>query len=247
MSATKIGEQALPAEEQVKTLEWVYGTGETRQEEYQGERSDVLAKYESLKSSNGVRNLSYTNANGRSRVIARFAREDIGGGGTGDGVTVIEELLGLDVVRAIHAAPAFNALGDDALAAVLVAAEARLAEADITGYAAWAAAQKELRWQMLHGQESYFETAFVLRIKKQGVRSSALRGVFTGINKASATAPALSAGMKELVGTLPAGEWLYKPPQIEYAGRGIWSVSAEYHWANKWSKVYGGTLGGGFL
>ena len=245
MSATKIGEQALPADPQNESLEWVYGTGETRQIEYRGERSDVLAKYESLKTEQFVRRATFSNTEGRARVIARFAREDIDGG-TGDGVTVIEELLGLDVVRAIHAAPAFAALADDAIAAVLIAAESRLAEAAITGYAGWAAAQKELRWQMLHGQESYYETAFVLRIKKQGVRSSALRGVFTGINTV-VNVPALSAGMAELVGTLPAGEWLYKPPQVEYAGRGIWSVSAEYHWAVTWSKVYGGTLGGGFL
>jgi hypothetical protein len=148
MSATKIGGQALPAYPQVETLEWVYGTGETRQIEYQGERTDVLAKYESLKTETGIRQANYTNANGRSRVIARFAREDIDGG-TGDGVTIIEELLGLDVVRAIHAAPAFAALADDAVAAVLISAESRLAEAAITGYAGWAAAQKELRWQIL--------------------------------------------------------------------------------------------------
>jgi hypothetical protein len=245
MSAVKIGEQALPADPQTETLEWVYGTGETRSIEYQGERSDVLAKYETLKTQNGIKQATYSNANGRSRVIARFAREDIDGG-TGDGVTIIEELFGIDELRAIHAAPAFRALSDDAIAAVLIAAESRLAEALITGYAGWAAAQKELRWQIIHGEESYYDTKFTLRIKKQGVRSSALRGVFTGINTVVAV-PALSAGMAELVGTLPNGEWLYKPPQIEYAGRGVWSVSSEYHWAAKWSKVYGGTLGGGFL
>jgi hypothetical protein len=245
MSAAKIGVSALPADPQTEILEWVYGTGETRQIEYQGERSDVLAKYEELKTETGIRQANYTNANGRSRVIARFAREDIDSG-SGDGVTIIEELLGLDVVRAIHAAPAFSALADSDIAAVLLASESRLTDAQIDGYAAWAAAKKELRWQILHGQESYYETAFVLRIKKQGVRSSALRGVFTGINTVVAV-PELSTGMTELVGTLPTGEWLYKPPQVEYAGRGVWSVSSEYHWAVKWSKVYGGTLGGGFL
>ena len=241
MSASKIGEQALPADPQNETLEWVYGAGETRQIEFQGERSDVLAKYENLKTENGVRQVTFSNATGRTRVIARFAREDIDGG-TGDGVTIIEELLGLDVIRAIHSAPDFAALADDDIAEVLLAAESRLKEADIEGYAAWVAAKKELRWQILHGQESYYETAFVLRIKKQGVRSSALQGVFADINQVVAV-PGLSAGMTELVGTLPAGEWLYKPPQVEYAGRGIWSVSSEYWWAAKWSKVYGGTLG----
>lgn len=245
MSAVKIGEQALPADPQNETLEWVYGTGESRQIEYRGERSDVMAKYETLKTEIGVRQVTYSASEGRTRVIARFAREDVEGGGA-DGVTVIEELLGLDVVRALHAAPTFNALADDDIAEVLLVSETRLKEAKIAGYAAWAAAKKELRWQILHGQESYFETAFVLRIKKQGVKSSALQGVFAGINTVVAV-PALSAGMTLLVGTLPTGEWLYKPPQVEYAGRGIWSVSAEYHWAVKWSKVYGGTLGGGFL
>jgi len=54
--------------------------------------------------------------------------------------------------------------------------------------------------------------------------------------------PSLSVGMLDLVGTLPEGEWLYKPPQVEYVQRGVWSVSQEWNWAPKWSIVYGGTL-----
>lgn len=240
MSATQLGTGGLPADPQSENLEWVRGTGETRQEEYRGERLAVLAKYEALKNEINARQLTYSNAEGRCRLIARFQREDIQTG-SGDGVTIIEELMGQDLVRAIYAAPYFSALTDDQLATAIRAAEGRLEDGQIKGYSTWDAKQKELRWQMTHGQESYFETAFVLRIRKQGIRSSKLRGTFTGINTV-VTLPSLSSGMTELVGTLPTGEWLYKPPQVTYTGRGIWSVESEYHWAAKWSVVYGGTM-----
>jgi hypothetical protein len=240
MAAEQLGTGGLPEPAPMRRLEWTRGVGETREIEYRGERSAVLAKYEALKNEIGTANLQYINSEGRSRLVARFVRIDLIGGGA-DGVTIVEELIGQDLVRVITASPYFVALSDNDVAEVLAAVESRAQEGDIDGYAGWAAAKKELRWQMLHGQESYFETVFVLRIRKQGIRSSALRGVFTGINTV-VPLPDLSAGMTELVGTLPDGEWLYKPPQVEYVQRGIWSVASEWNWAVKWSIIYGGTL-----
>jgi hypothetical protein len=240
VSATQLGIGGLPADPQTETRDFVAGVGTTITREWRGEKSATLSKYQSMLGNVGVREVGYSNAEGRSRVVAKFVR-DTDGGGTG--VTIVEELLGVDLVRSIYAADTFRTLTNDALFAVLLATENRVAEADIDGYGSWSDTQKELRWQMLHGQESYYETTFVLRVKKQGVRSSALRGIFTGVNTVQAL-PTLSAGMRELVGTLPAGEWLYRPPQVQYVQRGIWSVESEWNWAEKWSVVYGGTLKG---
>jgi hypothetical protein len=242
MAATELGIGGLPPDYPNETIEWVKGLGETPGFEIKGERSAVKARFETLKTDPTVNQLTYSNREGRATLIGRFVRTDPDGG-TGGGVTIIEELLALVEVRELYAAPLFAALADDDISDVLTAVELRLVDADIDGYAAWANEKKELRFQMLHGQTSYRETKFVLRIRKQGVRSSSLRGTFTGINTVVAT-PTLSSGMTELVGELPAGEWLYSPPQIEYVQRGIWSVSSEYEWALKWSVVYGGTLKG---
>ncbi len=241
MSATQLGIGGLPADPQTETREFVAGVGTTITREWRGEKNAVLSKYQSLLGVVGLREAAYSNAEGRSRVVAKFIRDVDGGGG--NSVTIVEELLGVDQVRSIYAAQMFRELTDNAMAAVLLATENRVADEDIDGYGDWTDVQKELRWQMLHGQESYYETTFVLRVKKQGVRSSALRGVFTGVNEIKAL-PQLSSGMTELVGTLPDGEWLYKPPQVQYVQRGIWSVESEWNWAPKWSVVYGGTLKG---
>jgi hypothetical protein len=236
MSAEQLGKTGIPSAAQSESRKWVRDVGETITQEWRGEKAATLAKYNALKADIGLAQVSYSNAEGRSRVVAEFARND-------DDVTIVEELLGIDLVRNIYAAETFRTLTDDQLSAVMLATESRAKDAEINGYSSWSAKQKELRYQMMHGQESYYETAFLLRIRKQGVRSSKLRGAFAGINTV-VDLPALSAGMREIVGTLPDGEWLYKPPQVGYIQRGIWNVSTEYHWAKKWSVVYGGTLKG---
>jgi len=239
MSAVELGSTSIADPAATKELDWVRGLGESRTFEYRGERERLEDKYNELKTESAARQLTYRNEEGRARLIARYTRQEETE--PNDGVTIIEELYGQDLVRPVYAAPYFAEMTDDQMAAALAAVETRIKEADIEGFAAWTALQKQLRWQMLHGQEVYFETAFMLSVKKQGVRAVALQGVFTGINTVQAL-PALSVGMTDLVGTLPAGEWLYKPPQVQYAGQGIWSVESEWHWATKWSIVYGGTM-----
>ncbi len=242
MAAEQLGQQGLPTAPPTENYDWIRGVGETRQIEFRGERNTVKSRYESLKNEVGIAALNYQNAEGRARLMGRFVRTDSIGGGQ-DGVTIVEELHGIDIVRSIFAAPLWADLDDDDIAEVAAAVEARLPEAEIDGYADWGNTKKELRWQMLHGQDSYFETVFALRIRKQGVRSSALQGVFANINTV-VPVPTLSAGMAELVGTLPDGEWLYKPPQVEYVRRGVWSVSSEWNWSAAWSVMYGGSKKG---
>ena len=237
----QLGNTGLPAGSQTRNLEFVRGVGETETLEWRGEKSDTLAKYCELKTDLRTREISYVNSEGRSRVVCKFVRTSETGRYDGNDVTTIEELLGVDIVRAIYASEYFRELDDDEISAVLLAVENRWAEAEIPGYDTWDAKQKDLRWHMLHGQDTFFETLFVLRIRRQGVASSSLRGTFENVNMVTAL-PSLSVGMLDIVGTLPEGEWLYKPPQVEYVQRGVWSVAQEWNWAPKWSIVYGGTL-----
>jgi hypothetical protein len=235
---TEVGTGGIPADPQSETLEYVRGVGTSQTVEWRGGKAATRAKFLELEANLAVAQATYSTDQGRSRVVAKFARQE-----NGSDVTVVEELLGVDLVRHISAAPYFRVLTDSEVSAVMLATETRTADAEIEGFDTWSDLQKEMRWQMLHGQESYYETVFVLKVSKQGVRSSALRGAFAGINTV-VPVPTLSAGMKDLVGTLPAGEWLYKPPQVTYVQRGIWNVSSEWHYAVQWSVVYGGTMKG---
>ena len=113
----------------------------------------------------------------------------------------------------------------------------------------WTTIMKELRWQMTHGVQSYYETGFVFRKSLYGVKTSAIGATFIGVNTVYGTiagmpSPDLSTAMQSLVSSLPTGQWLYRPPQAEHLGRGRWRVTLEWQWAYKWSIVYGGEWNG---
>ena len=107
-------------------------------------------------------------------------------------------------------------------------------------YEDWQDGLKELRWQMLHGTDTYYETAFELRRTKYGIKQSAIKVDYATINHVVPT-PKFLSGMDQLVKKLPAGEWLYKTPTVENLGHGKWRVSEIWQWAEKWSIVYGGS------
>jgi hypothetical protein len=107
---------------------------------------------------------------------------------------------------------------------------------------AWTDLQKQLHYHLVHGTVSYYETNFILRRSTTSARTQEVRASFDGINTV-VTPPTLSVGMTQLLNSLPEGEWLKKPPQAQYLGRGRWQVDQSWHWAPKWSKIYGGTWG----
>lgn len=215
-----------------------------------------------------IAQLTFTNQTGRARVVARFVRS---GGDVIEGnpseVTVIEELYAIDVIKDIALAPLFNTHVDnwlsdfygtapdpeyfvtnDQIAWVRYCVENRWSEAEISansgskpGWDEWTLGMKELRNHLLSGQESYFETGFVLRRSKYSARTAEVKASFVNLNRV-VTAPSFSSGMNHLIDALPDGEWLYKPPQAESLGRGRWRITQEWHWADKWSIVYGGSF-----
>lgn len=148
-------------------------------------------------------------------------------------------------------------LTDDKVAAVRLAVELRLSEQGITDYAvlhpetfagygwvSWSTGMKELRWHMLRGETSFYETGFILRVSRYGVKTSMMQADFDDINAVTSLPVTLSASMDKLIKSLPTGEWLKKPAQAEHLGKGRWRVTQEWHWSNQWSIVYGGTWNG---
>jgi hypothetical protein len=143
----------------------------------------------------------------------------------------------------------------DQFAWVRYCAENHLEEAEITTeavrlgksatlqWASWGTLMKELRGHLIHGNESFFETGFILRRSMYGVKTSQIKATFVAINTV-VTAPTFKSAMDQLILALPSGEWLYKPPQAEHQGRGRWRITQEWQWAEKWSIMYGGTWTG---
>jgi hypothetical protein len=255
MAADKKPNQAPPTTAPVRTKTFIPGIGETETQEWPiGTRGDLQAKYDALVfnskigglATGNMTALSYKNAEGRASLVATFEKATSENSIDGTNTRIVEELYAIDVVRDVRSAPywttAGTALTDDQIADVTDAVDRTLAEADITNWGTWSASQKQLRYHLLHGQDSYFETAFILRQSKHGVITSQVKASFTNINTV-VTAPTLSTQMNLLIEALPSGEWIYKPPQAEHLGGGKWRISLEWHWAEKWSKIYGGTWG----
>jgi hypothetical protein len=256
----------VPGIGETETQEWPTGTATEIGEKYEAMKSEAEA-------GNNTQQLSFRNANGRCSLMARFGRTANANEGYGEDVTIIEELYAADVVKDISAAPYFSTdlaadhplyskqdgKGEPVTAAQLVwirqCVENHRTQSEIDdeaqrtdqyatlGWGAWSTLMKELRWAMEHGQETFYETGFTLRRSLYGVRTSAIKATFVGINTVNVT-PTFSTRMETLILSLPAGEWLYRPPQAEHMGRGRWRVVQEWQWAEKWSIVYGGTWNG---
>jgi len=250
MSVTKNPNVAVPDNPQSYTKSWLYGVGERTEQQWNGDRASIETKYDALKTlsaipGQNVSELNLSTSNGRATLIARFGRSDTV---TGSEITIVEELYAVDVLVDIRRAPYWDAMSDDEMAVVNQAFDNQWTEDEIDANAeipwttSWTDLMKNLRYHLVHGVDTYFETAFVLRRSSHGVRTSQIKASFTDINDV-VTAPTFSTQMNDLVESLPSGEWLKKPPEVEHLGRGRWRVSEEYHWAEKWSVVYGGTWG----
>lgn len=154
-----------------------------------------------------------------------------------------QELLAIDIVRPIYAAPYFTktapALNADQIGQVRV----RVDKGITTVVAAWAAKQKELFYHLLMGRERYYETAYVFRKTYRVSTGQQVRRAAQDINTVVAL-PDLSDSMRNLIDSLPAGEWLKRPIHARDLGADGWEVFEEYLWALEWSVVYGGSFTG---
>lgn len=236
---------------------------------HRSEIEDLYEEKKAAAQSGGnIASLRLSSRSGRATLLARFGRSNnaIEQAGdpivTGDDVTVIEELYAVDVIKDICEAPYFAVtasvpkglpLSDSQVAWVRKCVENRWTDAEITSHAQanadlsvsdewanWSTGMKELRYHLVRGVDSYFETGFILRRSKYGVQSTSIAATFDGINTKVA-APTFESDMDQLIAALPSGEWLKKPTQTSHQGQGKWRVTEEWMWAEKWSVVYGGS------
>jgi len=252
---------------EVEQQEWPLGVPSDLSAEYAALKAAAIA-------GDGTQSLEYRAGQGRASLVKRIVRKaDTTTDGYSEDVTVVEELYAVDVLKDISEAPYFatdlsashplyskqNGKGEPVTAEQLVwvrdCVENRLTTDRITSEAKrlgltgnsewedWTTLMKELRYHLSHGVETFFETGFVLRRSLYGVRTSAIKASFASINTVVA-APTFKSQMDQLLGTLPTGEWLYKPPQAEHLGRGRWRVTQEWQWSESWSIMYGGTWNG---
>lgn len=250
MSATKLPNQDPPTTAPISRKSWVYEAGERREDTWAGDRASLEAKYEALKvqaqvPGENIGELELANTNGRATLVCRYGRtSDV----SGSDITIIEELYAVDVLVDIRRAPYWDAMSDDEMAVVNQAFENQWTEDEIDANSeipwttSWTDLMKNLRYHLVHGVDTYFETGFVLRRSSHGVRTSQIKGSFANINDVVST-PDFTTPMDSLIAAMPTGEWLKKPIECEHLGRGRWRVTEEYHWAEKWSVVYGGTWG----
>ena len=264
MAQTAIPDGGLPTNAPVVTKEWMVGVGENETREWSGKKSDIDDLWDEKKAEaeagNNIAQLTYKNQKGHATLIMRLGRAGNSVAGYPEDVSLVEELYAVDVSKDIACAPYYvggaGDLDDDEVAFVRNVCERRLTEDEITQYAFdvgkdtlgkwanWNNAMKSLRYHLLRGVDTFFETGFILRKTEYGVRTSVIKASFTGINRVATTDPDFESNMDDLIESLPAGEWLYRPPQAEHLGRGKWRITREWHWAEKWSIVYNGTWNG---
>jgi hypothetical protein len=200
--------------------------------------------------------LDYEVSRGRAFLVARYGRAGGSGGdvpiGAAGNTSTIEELYAIDIIKDIRQHPKFQTGGDWVLTDAQLQAVVDYHNKDVDDFErdadgviierpAWSDSQKRLYRMLIHGFSEYVETGFILRRSIYGARNTRVLATFDGINEVG-DIERLSVKMQNLIQSLPTGEWLKKPSQAEYLGRGQWRISEEFHWAQKWHSIYGGAL-----
>jgi len=212
---------------------------------YYGPVELVEALYESdllgLPVSQDQSQLAFDTA-GKGRANYKITNVRSLSGGVNDTATGgLQELSSVDVIRPWYTAPYFAELTTAEIAKCR-----RAVEDGITDPVGVLAGLKsyQLFGHMVRG-DNYYATAYVFRRTFRTASGKKLALASENINTV-VTLPALNATVKNLIATLPSGEWLKRPTSCRYLGREGWDVSDEYLWAPQWSIVYGGTFTGGF-
>lgn len=169
---------------------------------------------------------------GRGALEIRYRMKAID---DGDG---LQELFGVDIVRDIYAADYFSSLTNAEIIAVREAFENR---EEMDG--AWSQLQKRLYGHLNHGQESYTDTYYELRLSWNTTSDRNLQISADNPNTVQPL-PTLKPALQNLIDGLPSGEWLKKPAHVVSAAKQGWQVQLSYIWAKEWSVIYGGTFTG---
>lgn len=186
------------------------------------------------------------NENGRAELIANYERATLGNNVPGI-EDAIQELNPVEIVRDIFSADYFKTLTNDQILEVRNLYENKIGNYEgfdsswITTM--WNALQLKLYGHLTHGQDSYFYTAYEFKQTWKTTSDRALRKSLADPNTVT-DLPSLNSTMQKLVSSLPTLEWLKKPTQVNYIGRGYWAVSETWMGLPQWSVIYGGTFTG---
>lgn len=225
--------------------------GSSQENEWRGPKDRIAALFDTPSALGNPTYVSSEEINGRGRLIARYASEPEIDGPFDQRSDRIEELYGVDMVIDIRQHPMFGPGGQF----VLAPDEIKSVTNAINGIdnaswsSTWIAAKKKLYAMLAHGMDSYVDCGFIYRQSVYAARTQTVRMAFgnsgrvpTGSNGQPAPPPTLSVAMSNLIDALPSGEWLQRPPNVEYLGRGKWRLSTEFQWSRAWHVLYGGTL-----
>lgn len=242
---------------------FVKGSAETITESWNGERVDMVAKYNELKEL-GYSNVDLDVDNGRCSVVVTEVFDP--NTETLDNKSYWSySLVPVEVSRAIEDHPYFlvggtitgmGATGDPITPTNILKcrntleklqAEETTLEA-LKLIAPWNGAAGTEGYKMLEllaywssGRTEYPSSEFILRETKEVSLESLDRADYTSANRV-ATPPSTST-VNDLIGNLPNGEWLKRYPQVERISKTRWQIVTEWWWALKWAKIpYGGSF-----
>jgi len=219
---------------------WTPNTGDVRTFTARGMYTDVyntfIARRAAAPGTADVFEVGFEASGGRATMYERRTR---------DQGNVTEEIFGMDVMKDILTMAYFDSLTNDQVVAVRSAYESMRAEGDTGGppSGGFTGAQGVLYHHLAHGVETLPETAWIFASTERAVRYRNINASFADVNRVVTAPDIASSSIQKLVGGIPTGEWLYKPPRVISAGRGKYDVSREWWWAEKWSVVLGGTWG----
>ena len=186
----------------------------------------------------GISGLTYREQKGRGTLDIQYSRMAVVSNPI-DGDS-IQELYGVDIVRDILTAPYFKSLTTNEISDIMKLYEAR----DGLGSGVYSDKEKTLYGHLMHGDDSWVETRYEFRQTWQVSSTKELNQAASNPNTIQAL-PALNSTMQKLIDSLPEGQWLKKPIQVQQAGRRGWVVSLTYQWAKQWSIIYVGDEGYG--
>ena len=238
MSATKTPNQSVAILS--RSHNWTQDGGEQQVKIYRGDKDSVYALYQEHLASPpaGVMSMEYTDTEGRGELRETFVRvADVYVIGSDSEITIIEEVFAVDVLKDIRTHKYFETLTDAQIALVSNDVENQTESPSYSD-----AKQAALYSHLIHKVESYNDVQFCYRKTSLAMKSKNINAAFDNINRVvSAPTPSAVAAINHLLASFPDGEWLYRPPQAEYTGKGKWRVTQEWWWAEKWSVIYGGT------
>jgi len=219
---------------------WTPNTGDVKTLTWNGCYADVyaafLARRAAAPGTADVFELNFHSQNGEATLYERRTRDD---------GSLTEEIFGVDVMKDVLTTEYFQELTNDEVVEVSKAYRDALKEGEPGGppSGGWTGKKGSLYYHLTHGVEQLPETAWIFTQSRRAVRYRSVSATFANVNRVVASPAPESSTIARLITAVPAGEWLYKPPRVTSAGKGLYDVTKMWWWARQWSVALGGTFG----